>query len=238
MRRSGRNTAFTLVEVVLAVTLAIGLAGGVLAFYRHISDVRTRVRAQGQDLAAERLVMDRITAEVRAAMGFPIRLQGAPHSVTFISATLPGAAAWAVRKSTEEPIPPEHDLQLVGYRLGKAEDEDGNVFITGLERTCQKIVAAPEVEEGDEISVALLTGRIKFLYLRYWQGSTWVETWTESALPLAVEINIGFEPLAEDTEPAEYEHEVFRRVVHVPGGKKAGGGGTRIIGGPGGGRRR
>lgn len=236
MRRSDKNTAFTLVEVVLAVTLALGLAGGVLAFYRHVSDIRRRVRAQAEQLAAERLVMDRITAELRAAMGFPVRLRGSADAVSFVSATLPGAAAWAVRKSTEEPIPPEHDLQLVGYRLGKAEDEEGNVFITGLERTCQKIIAAPEVEEGDEISVALLTGRIKFLYLRYWEGSTWLETWSGGGLPLAVEINLGFDPLPEDTEPAKYEHEVFRRVVHVPGGRKAGG--TRIIGGPGGGRRR
>lgn len=236
MRRSDKNTAFTLAEVVLAVTLAMGLAGGVLAFYRHVSDIRRRVRAQGEDLASERLVMDRITAELRAAMGFPVRLRGSADSVSFVSATLPGAAAWAVRKSTEEPIPPEHDLQLVGYRLGKEEDEEGNVFITGLERTCQKIIAAPEVEEGDEISVALLTGRMKFLYLRYWTGSTWLETWSDSGLPQAVEINLGFEPLPEDTEPAEYEHEVFRRVVHVPGARKAGG--TRIIGGPGGGRRR
>ena len=59
MRRSDKNTAFTLAEVVLAVTLAMGLAGGVLAFYRHVSDIRRRVRAQGEDLAAERCAHDR-----------------------------------------------------------------------------------------------------------------------------------------------------------------------------------
>lgn len=236
MRRSDKNTAFTLVEMVLAVALMLGLVGSVLGFYRHVSDVRVRLRTQAGALAAERLVMDRITGDLRAAMGFPVRLRGSPHSISFISTSLPGAAAWAVRKSTEEPIPPEHDLQLVGYRLATEEDEEGYEVIVGLERTCQKIIAAPDVEEGEEISVALLTGRFKFLYLRYWEGSTWQESWSDSGLPQAVEINLGFEPLPEDTDPEEYEHEVFRRVVYVPGAKKTGG--SRIIRGPGGGSRR
>ncbi len=238
MRRSDKKTAFTLTEVILAVALMLGLIGGVLGFYRHVSDVRGRLRTQTGALAAERLVMERITGDLRAAMGFPVRLQGSVHSVSFLSASLPGAAAWAVRKSTEDPIPPEHDLQLVGYRLATEEDEDGYEVIVGLERTCQKIIAAPDVEEGEEISVALLTGRFKFLYLRYWEGSTWQETWTGRDLPQAIEITLGVEPLPEDTDPEEYEHEVFRRVVHVPAAKKAGGSGTRIIRGPGGGTRR
>lgn len=232
MTRPANRKAFTLLEVVLALSLTVGLLGGVLGFYRHVLNVRTAVVRQAERVASVRLVMDRITGELRGAMVYPflgfgmdgqVDVEGKTCRMKFISVSLPGPAAWAVRKTTEDPIPPEYDMQLVGYRLLTVEDEQGVGQIVGLERTCQKILGARTAEEGPdkEIVPALLSGHIKFLRFRYWQDNDWVDTWSEGGLPLAVEITLGAEPLPEDTEPEDYppEYESHRRVIYLPAAK-------------------
>lgn len=217
-----RYRGITLLESVLALSLSVGLMGTVLGLYRHMLDTRTDIVQDVQLTTSERIVMDRITGELRASMVYPFLgfgMEGQPQEMKFISVALPGPAAWAVRQTTDDPIPPEVDLQMVGYRLRVVEDEEGLLHVEGLERTSQKILAAREAEEGEEIEVHLLAPQIKFLWLRYWQGEEWVDTWTDNGLPLAVEINLGTDVLPEDMEPADYvlEYDTFRRVVYVPG---------------------
>lgn len=235
MKRPMKQRAFTLMEVVLALSLTVGLMGAVMAFHRHVLKVRDDVVRQTELATSVRLIMDRMTSELRGAMVYPFlgfgmegRVADADadwktSDVRFIGVSLPGPAAWAVRKTTEDPIPPEYDMQLVGYRLGFEEDEEGNVYIAGLVRTCQKVLAARTAEEGEgkEIVPALLSPHIKFVRFRYWQDSDWVDTWTDSGLPLAVEITLGTQPLPEDTELEDYpiEYETYRRVVYIPAAK-------------------
>jgi len=208
-RTPGRELGgFTLIEVILTLTLAIALIGTVLSFHSRAAATRRRVLDRLDAISAERLVMDRVTNELRGAMTYPFLqfgMQGSSERVTFMTAALPGPAAWAIRKSTDDPIPPEHDLQIVGYRLRIAEDDDGVEYVAGLERTCQKIVAARTAEEGVDITVSLLTDR----------------NWSGGDLPRAVEIAMGREPLPEDTDPADYPHELYRRVIYIPGGAPA-----------------
>jgi len=221
-----RHPAFTLLEVILALSLSLGLVGGILALYRHATSIRHRVTQHTEMVVAERVCMDRITNELRGAMVYPFLnfgMEGTDRRIQFITAKLPGPAVWAVRKSTEDPIPPETDLELVGYRLRGFRDEAGQCVIHGLMRTSQKILAAPTAEAGKEIKTVLLTPHIRFLDFRYFDGSQWVSEWNEGGLPLAVEITMGHEQLPEDMEAEDYaEHfEAFRRVVYVPGGQNS-----------------
>ncbi len=220
------NTGFTLMEVILAVALTVALVGGVFAFYLHGLKIRDRVNEQMDILLTERLIMDRMTSELRSAMEFrflQMGMTGGSEKAQWISAQLPGPAAWAVRKSTDDPIPPETDIQIIGYRLRVDEDEEGQPVVEGIERISQKVLAPTTAEEGEpsegkEIEVVLLSRRIKYLRFRYWDGVSWINSWDGGDLPGGVEISMGPYPLPEGTSHEDYDEEVFRRVVFVPGG--------------------
>ena len=52
---------FTLIEVVLAIVIAVGLLTGVLVFYRQAAILREEILRKADALSAVRLVMDRIS---------------------------------------------------------------------------------------------------------------------------------------------------------------------------------
>ena len=234
------RTAMTLLEVVLAIALVVLMMGSVYGFYGRTVAVRDRVVDRTAQVTAMRNVMRRITDELRCAKVYPfinIGLTGGEDEAQFITTMLPGPAAWVRRDVIDDAPPPEYDLQLVGYRLRTSEDEDegGQVVVEGLERTCQRLQAVAEAEEGEGIEVAFLTPHVKFLRLQYWSGRDWAPQWNDK-LPGAVEITLGFEPLPEETAADEYPYETFRRVVAIPAVAEAPRG--TVIVNPGGGRRR
>ena len=216
----------TLLEVVLAVSLAIAVMFGVMQFHDQIVAIREGVIREAELVGAERRIMDHVTDELRSAMVYPflgVGMEGQAEQMQFVTACLPGPSAWAVRNVLDEPVPPEQDLQLVGYRLRIIEDEvTGEWIVEGLERTCQKVLSAPVVADDEEaqaqqVTTVLLTPHIKFLYVRYWDGAGWQPSWGGGDLPAAVEITLGTEPLEEEMAPEDYPYPVFRRVVYVPG---------------------
>lgn len=197
MRRRVGKAGFTLLEVTLAVSLTLVLMVAMLTFYRQVTGVRAAVLKEIELVGAERAVMDLMTEEVRGAFVFRFLGQGMDGSadqMRFAAVTLPSPSVWLIQGMTEtEEIPPERDLQIVGYRIRYSEDEYGDLVVDGLERTCQKTLTlrvAEETEEDEEseIQASLLTPHIKFLRLGYWDGSAWLESWSGGDLPQALEI--------------------------------------------------
>ncbi|MBI5722770.1 MAG: hypothetical protein HZA50_02345 [Planctomycetes bacterium] len=225
-RRCPARRAFTLMEVILAVAMSAALLTGVMSLQSSATDTRNSLMADAQRSAARRLVMDRLTTELAAAVVYPfinLGLEGQTDNVSFITACLPGQAAWAVRNITEAPISPEFDLQKLVYRPSTVTDDNGLARVVGIERTCQKIVAAKTAQEGVEIQVQFITSQFKFIRLRYWDDSSkqWMDSWNQRDLPLGVEVSLGAEPLPENTDPVDYPYEVHSRIIYLPGGKKA-----------------
>jgi len=216
-----RCRGFSLIEVVLAVTLTVGLLTTMFGFYRHATRVQTLVTTEVERVGAVRAVMQLVTRELRSA--FVVRffgqgLAGSSTSLRVASVTLPSGAVWVEQGISETSrVPPQRDVQMVGYRLRYVEDEEGELVVAGLERTCQTVLTAREADEGQEIAVMLVTPHVRFLRLRYWDGSAWAESWSGDDLPQAVEIVLGYKPLPEDVEPAEYPYPTHRRVVTIPG---------------------
>lgn len=233
MARRSPGRAFTLVEVILAVSLTMGLVLAALAFYQQIISTR---QAFGDRLgavevtAARRAVMERMTGELRSAIVYPflqMGLTGDSEGMQFMVASLPGQGVWADEDISGIPAVPQHDVRIVGYRLRYSEDPNtGDEIIEGIERTEQTVISAETVEEDIDIAATLVAPSFKFLSLRYWdnQSGEWLDVWDGGDVPLAVEIVVGIEPLPENTEPAEYPFETFRRVVYVPAGKTSFGG--------------
>jgi type II secretory pathway component PulJ len=223
MRRGRALGGFTLLEVILAVALAVAVVAAAFAFYRRALQVREAIITEVEVAAAERAIMGHLTSELRSAMADPFvssGITGSAGEIQFATVVVPGPTAWAVRNVTDEPITPERDLQLVGYRLRTHEDQQGQVVIDGLERACKTLVSPPTAEEGTGVTTALMSPRIQFLYFRYWDGASWAEGWPGGDLPGAVEITLGLKPLPENVLPQDYPYPTFRRVVFVPEGAK------------------
>lgn len=231
IRPPSRNRAFTLLEVILAISLAIGIVLAVTGFYNQVVRIRSSIMDDVQMASSQRRVMDRLTGELRGAMVYPflqMGLQGQSEQVRMITAVVPGAGVWRKKDITENPPPPEQDIQMVVYRLRYLTDDDGRTvtdeqgqpIVLGLERTCQKYFA-PAAEEGKEIAVDFITPYVKFLRLQYWDGTAWSEGWGGQDLPLAVEVTLGRDPLPAGMTPDQYPFDVQRRVIYMPGGGKA-----------------
>ena len=239
MRRHRFQSALTLLEVILAVSLTVALMGSVLWFYHHAVSGRSAVLREVEIATAQRVIMDRITGELRGARVsrfLSLGVEGQADEIAFLTVRLPGPAVWAEVGRTEDPPPPEHDVQLVGYRLRTQQDDSGAVQIDGLERTVQKAPTARQVEEEEGIEALLLSQDIKFIAFRYWDGSAWADSWGGGDIPSAVEVSLGIEPLPENTDPLEYPFGTFRRVVYMQAGGRPLTGGviTRRSGGRGG----
>jgi type II secretory pathway component PulJ len=237
-----RLAAFTLLEVVIALGLSIGAIGASLGFYHHVMAVRSNIMQRADELSSERLVMTRLTNELRGSIFSPmlqIGLQGQSGQMKYVTTVLPSQAIWTDRSPTDPQPVPQYDLQVVSYRLRNATDdmgrpmmdEQGNTIVIGLERTAQKTFSSI-ASEGAEISVTLLSPNVKFISFRYFDGGNWRSAWSGSDLPLAVEVTIGRTVLPEGMTAEEYPqyYETSKRVVYLPGGTKAMGATTIIQG--------
>lgn len=217
-----RTRAFTLVEVVLAIVIALGILVVLLYFYQQATNLRSEAIQETERLAAARLVMDRITSELRtiqlesyAGAGFV----GRSNSLQFLKADVPSFASW-IGGTLGRSAAPVTDLKRIQYRL---ESDDGT-NITGLVRTEEPVVslvearAATEDEGTNSVSAANLPTvlpEIRFLQFRYWSGTNWLDRWSAPGSPVSVEVQLGAEPLPVGADMHEYEAEVFRRVIYI-----------------------
>lgn len=257
-RRKKSAGGFTLLEVMLAIGLVVSLMGSAIWFVSSLAKSRDRINESTQEIVARRATMRRITKELRCAMNLPklgLGVTGGKDYIAFITTSLPGRSVWVDRSILDQPLPPETDLKLITYRQAVREDEEGQEYIVGIERTCQKLLDAPEVEEGENLRVTLITEKLKLLRFSYYDGAGWTTDWTEkSGLPLAIRVTLGDEPIyedeaPEDSEPADMEDvevgnelpedyvgRVSRRMIRLPLSVMKTEG-TIIRGGPGGGGR-
>jgi prepilin-type N-terminal cleavage/methylation domain-containing protein len=89
---------FTLLEVVLAVTLALVLMAAMFTFYKQSSDVRASLSEEAQTVGAERAVMGLITNELRSALVNRLAglgLEGGIDRMRFATTTLPPRSGWS-----------------------------------------------------------------------------------------------------------------------------------------------
>jgi prepilin-type N-terminal cleavage/methylation domain-containing protein len=227
--RPGTHRGFTLIEVVLAVVIVVGMMVVVLFFYQQAADLRVQLVREAERVAAVRLVMDRLSTELRSAHAHPALgagFRGATDSIEFVRTDFPPRSAWRAG-SLGRVEAAQTDLKRVQYARGTTLDGT-NVIGTGLVRTESPVVEArqvvntragavvPEVEE--VASPEPLTTEIQTVQFRYWDGRQWAASWSGSTLPKSVEVTLGFEPPVEDTGTNASPAEVFRRIIYLPGG--------------------
>ena len=224
---------FTLIEVVLAVAIAVGLLVVTLTFHQQATVLRGQLLDESERLAAVRQVMDRLAADLRTAVphgrsGF----SGDALSLSFVMADLPLQSGRL-----------ETDLRRLTYRATVA-GEGTNAAISGLTRSAEPLADLLPVARspllagatGDTNALATavvepFTEAIRFLQFRFWDGAAWAETWSNTTPPPGVEISLGFEPLPPDAAPDKYPFEIFRRVIFLPCGESPPAAGSSLVAG-------
>lgn len=214
---SGARSGFTLLEIVLAIAIAIGLLMVLLHFYQQTSKLRSDILEQTEKITAIRLFIDRLSQELRSAHRDEFLIMGLTGGSNFlevVTATLPRIGLGDENPDTWGP---QTDLNVVRYI--------GSDIAGPLERSSEPLLEsllppglADEVAPVTEKTRAVTTpiDAIHFVRFRYWDGLEWLDEWFDWALPIGVEISVGQEPLPEDGDPAEYPYELFQRVVYLP----------------------
>jgi len=224
-QRRRTSSAFTLVEVVLAIAIATGILVVALSFYQQAASLRAQILEASDRISAIRLLMDRLTTELRTARAHDWEgFTGDVTSLRFVKTEALSSTAWTRAQ-------PWTDLKLITY--GAATGLDGtNTVITGITRTERPVfeprqvrtAALTETPASTNTATTVvepISDAVRFLRFRFWDGETWMESWTDVVPPLAVEVSFGLDPQPDDALPEEYPFEVFRRVVLLPGGRES-----------------
>jgi type II secretory pathway pseudopilin PulG len=218
-----KKGGFTLVEVILAIIIALGILVVLLHFYQQATNLRTQLIEETERISAARLILDRLTSELRATSATAsasTAFVGESNSIQFVRADVPALASWsgaALGRSTF----PVTDLKRIKYQLQLEEGTN----VSGLLRTeeplvGQRSVAADEDDfEGADIGTsanrAPAITEIRFLQFRYWSGTNWLDSWSSPGIPIGVEVSLGAEPATNGLDLAEYPGEIFRRIVYL-----------------------
>ena len=227
--RSAR--AFTLVEVILATVIATGILVVALFFHSQATNLRAQLLEESDRVAAVRLVMDRLTQDLRHAFAHSQHGFAADAtSLRFVTVEAPTRADAGPNASSPY-VNQRTDLRLVSYSLSKRL-EGTNEIVLGVNHSTQPLAEKPGNRVAPETPSAAgatnspvrgpepLTDSIRFFRISYWGGNGWSETWNSSQPPRGVEVILGTDPLPADAALEDYSGEIFRRVIYLPAGRE------------------
>lgn len=237
------RSAFTLVEVILAILIISGIMTVLLYFYQSTAQVRQSALDEAQYLSESRMFLDQVSGELRTARLAPdqfVGFEGTSNSLSFICTSIPQMARWILSTNESVVLPPSTDLKRVSYSLLGGTNLQA---VRGLDRTEELLLGSAftastnateffdpnentnELADADSLMsltnrVALtrppLTERIQYLRFRYWDGKAWRDSWNGMELPAGVEISLGHEPMPAAEGSEEYPFDLMRRVVFLP----------------------
>lgn len=114
------GSAFTLVEVVLAILIIVGILGVVLYFYQQAAEVRRRAVDETEYITVARMFLEQMTGELRAARSVETQfagLEGTSNSLSFVTASMPNITRWIIRTNETAVSTPTTDLKRIRYTL-------------------------------------------------------------------------------------------------------------------------
>ena len=136
-KRQRRRTAFTLLEVLLAVVIATGLLSTAMYFYQKSSRFRSDLILETERIASARLILNRMSTELRSTLHHPVRnigFKGGSNWVEFLKTEIPSEASWAMStENISSSAYPEAGYRLIRYELAMK-----NVIDTGLDNTANR----------------------------------------------------------------------------------------------------
>ena len=225
-----RSPAFTLVEMLLAITIAVGMLVVALLFYRQTADLRNQILLESERLATLRLLSDRIAGDLHLALASPTPGQefrgdtGAMSFVRVAGPVSPTASASPVAdrvRVTFTSVMANDGTNLAVLGIDRLEEALSTPRNTGRLPMALRSYSAASTNSLASITTAApepLTELVRHLHLRYWDGTTWVDGWTNSTPPPGVEVVLAVDPQPTDDSESELPGEQFRRIVFIPAG--------------------
>jgi len=221
-----RRSAFTLVEVVLAILIISGIMTVLLYFYHRAAMVRQAALEEAEFLSTTRMFLEQISSELRTAQVVAdqfIGLEGSSNEITFVCTSVPQMARWIVSTNESVTLPPTTDLKRVSYRLVGGTNA---LQIRGLDRKEELLLgsaftsgtnATEFLELGDTNGTNVMaegtglggmtnqfvavrrpsTDKIQHPQFRYWAGTNWVDSWGGLDLPAGIEVTVAKDPVTE-----------------------------------------
>lgn len=216
---------FTLIEILLAISLAVGLLMVAMWFYQQATRYRNELLQQAERLAAVRLLADQIAGDMRAVNADGRHaFTGDSNYVRFTKAVAPPASAAGFSS-------PGSDLRVVSYRT-VVDSKGTNLVVTGIRRDEEPALDLVEPRRGG--SGALVTAMesegatnrveqpsteaIRHLAFRFWDGAAWKDTWNSFTPPAGLEVQLASEMISAESTNADAGTDIFRRVVVIPAG--------------------
>lgn len=226
--------AFTLIEVILSLSLVIFFLAILFQFYGNSMADRQRGIASVREAHLARVLLRQITDEIRAAggfvPGFGPGIIGQRYDLTMQTMTVPGKELFRRRTRFEDQLPGQHDVRQVRYFIAWDEDitdEEGIPYSLGLVRqelkTLRQAVIVTgevderEVEQEDEeeersFKLQLYAPEIKYLEFRYFDGAEWHRDWNiieGNPLPQMIRITLGYTTQMPEDLEIGFEEEDF-----------------------------
>lgn len=155
--------AFTILEVMLAIVIATGLLATAMYYYQQAARFRNDLLEETERIGSARLILDRMSTELRCALYHPVQrtgVRGGSDWIEFLKSSLPSQASWRLPTGSEPPHYPETGYRLIRYELLKkpllegSPDNDANRQLTGqVERsTGDTNAASASLMQGDAIN--------------------------------------------------------------------------------------
>jgi type II secretory pathway pseudopilin PulG len=213
---------FTLIEIILAIGITIGLLVVVLFFYQQSTQVREQILAETEHVSVIRMFLDHFARELQTAHNdtfLIMGLTGTSNYIEFVTSTTPRNSAW-----TTDTAGPSADLHLIRYRWDALWEDGFTELFRDEETLVQTILPLdPAALPGEGASASNVTSTstfvleaIRHFQLRYWSGSEWQDSWNAWELPAGVEITVSSRSWPEEADPADYADTTYRRVIYLP----------------------
>lgn len=177
------NTGFTLLEILVAMTVVVLVLGSIYGVFTGISRARVRVESRGGAGHQARVVFDRIGRELRSA--YPLPAAGGAFAGS--NATGGSLPTLSFATSAGTPAGGAHGgIRMVRYALAPLPEGKDNGYELLRSETPAFLGAAPA-----ERASRLIAG-VRALRWRFYGDGTWQDEWPASAgrLPQAVELTL------------------------------------------------
>ncbi|MDP2653287.1 MAG: type II secretion system protein [Candidatus Omnitrophota bacterium] len=208
-RISHRPGGFTVIEVLLAMTIFLLITGGLASVFIGGMRVSRLAQEKGDRLRARILLIEKLSSDLETA--FPswaeeggLVFEGQADALSFV--TVSGSRLWKVRYFFE--IPQEGQVHEV--RIGEHRQEQTAVTADFREtelarRLVRDITPLREGDPGAKRDILCRGGLLedfKFSFIGKRSGAAWQDAWSGPGLPAGVAV----------------ETESFRRVILIPRG--------------------
>lgn len=183
MRRTGQ-AGFTLIEILVAVSVTALLLGTIYGIFTAVSNARQRVESDASGYHLARVLTDRLAREIRGTYW----QQG--HEGTVFAGEADAAGNGTLELSTTAASPLGRSAGGIA-RISYSLEED---LIEGERRWRLRRREAPLFDpDFDRREGLRLSEAVEAFELRYYEGERWVERWDASnrgRLPQLVEIRL------------------------------------------------